>query len=48
MHREPIEIYNDDSKYEGLEACQNNDTHKDLSLFSVGSTVAVQQEDRGL
>ena len=47
MLREPININNDDAQYEALKACHNkyvnnNNTCKDPSVFSVGSTVAVQ------
>ena len=52
MGRELINVNNDDDDYEALksrqEACtKNNDTHKDSTLFSSGSTVAVQIEDGG-
>ena len=48
MHKN---INNDDVQYEALKAHQdklkNNDNCKDPSVFSVGSEVSVQWEDRG-
>ena len=46
-------IHNADARYEALESCQEkyykeNDTQENPSVFSVGSTVVVQQEDGGL
>ena len=48
--KEPINVNNDDESYEALKSRQeaytkNNDTHKDSTFFSAGSTVAVQRED---
>ena len=52
MNREPINVNNDDTCYEALEAHQkkydkDNDTQKDPYLFLRGTTVAVHQEDMG-
>ena len=52
MNREPININNDDAKYEALKAHQdkyvkNSDTHKDLLSFPIMSTVATHCEDGG-
>ena len=50
MNTHPININHDGIHYEALEAHQRkydkgNDTQKDLIVFIVGATVAVQQED---
>ena len=52
MYKEPIKINNDYARYEALKAHQNkyvknNETCKDPSVFSIGSTVAVQCKDGG-
>ena len=52
MLRELINVNNDDAQYGALETCQkkyvkNNDAWEDPSVFSIGPTVAVQQEDGG-
>ena len=53
MNRVPININNDDAQYEALKVQQSkyikdNDTHKDLFSFPIGSTVAIKHEDSGL
>ena len=49
--REPIKKFNDDEYYKALKSRQemystNDDTHNNSTLFSSGSAVVVQMEDR--
>ena len=48
--REPINVINNDEYYEALKSRQetytkNNDTHKESTFFSAGSTVAVKMDN---
>ena len=52
LGREPVNVDNDDEYYKALMSrhevyTKNNDTQKDSTFFSSGSTVAVQMEDEG-
>ena len=50
--KEPLNVNDNDEHCEALISRQetyakNNDTHKDATFFSMGSTVVVQREDMG-
>ena len=51
MSRGPLNVNNDDAQYKAFEAhhkyVKDNDTQKEPSFFSAGSTVAVQCKDEG-